>query len=381
MREISSSIAYEIHSGETLPLKVARSTKLVVRGGAVWVTRSDDTEDYWLQPGHTLRLRRGERLWLSAEGTPRATVAFSCADALRRARAELVCAHRRAPRGADARRLAHRLTLGGRRGVSAATPGGHCRISVNCRDQCPPLRFLHLYCPPRRRSRCAGAATNPTKPVSKRCARSPTRAPPTHPTKSGWSNIRPSSRLAGRRSRASAGCRQRHPARESGPRRPDHVSRPGQVVAYLLLDLRRRKLMVREMVTRIEQAVIDTLAAYNLAGERKAGAPGIYVAPGPQAGLHAGAKIAALGLKIRNGCSYHGVSLNVKMDLRPFLAINPCGYAGLETVDMATLGVVAGWDDVARTLAARLTANLDGSPAAVDQPRGRCAHRLTGSNE
>ncbi|NML33246.1 lipoyl(octanoyl) transferase LipB [Paraburkholderia antibiotica] len=144
---------------------------------------------------------------------------------------------------------------------------------------------------------------------------------------------------------------------------------PGQVVAYLLLDLRRRKLMVRELVTRIEQAVIDTLAAYNLAGERKAGAPGIYVAPGPDAGPHAGAKIAALGLKIRNGCSYHGVSLNVNMDLQPFLAINPCGYAGLETVDMATLGVVAGWDDVARTLAARLTANLDGNPAAVAQPQ------------
>ncbi|MEX3809107.1 lipoyl(octanoyl) transferase LipB [Paraburkholderia sp. BR13439] len=144
---------------------------------------------------------------------------------------------------------------------------------------------------------------------------------------------------------------------------------PGQVVAYLLLDLRRRKLMVRELVTRIEQAVIDTLAAYNLAGERKAGAPGIYVAPGPEAGSHAGAKIAALGLKIRNGCSYHGVSLNVNMDLRPFLAINPCGYAGLETVDMATLGVAAGWDDVARTLAASLTANLDGNPAAVAQPQ------------
>jgi len=144
---------------------------------------------------------------------------------------------------------------------------------------------------------------------------------------------------------------------------------PGQVVAYLLLDLRRRKLMVRELVTRIEQAVIDTLAAYNLAGERKAGAPGIYVAPGPDAGLHAGAKIAALGLKIRNGCSYHGVSLNVSMDLQPFLAINPCGYAGLETVDMATLGVAAGWNDVARTLAARLTANIDGTPAAVDQPQ------------
>ena len=142
---------------------------------------------------------------------------------------------------------------------------------------------------------------------------------------------------------------------------------PGQVIAYLLLDLRRRKLMVREMVTRIEQAVIDTLAAYNLAGERKAGAPGIYVAPGPDGERHAGAKIAALGLKIRNGCSYHGVSLNVQMDLRPFLAINPCGYAGLETVDMATLGAAAGWDDVARTLAACLTANLDGSPAAVAQ--------------
>ncbi|WP_442807725.1 lipoyl(octanoyl) transferase LipB [Trinickia soli] len=136
---------------------------------------------------------------------------------------------------------------------------------------------------------------------------------------------------------------------------------PGQVVAYLLLDLRRRKLFVRDLVVRIEQAVIDTLAAYNLAGERRVGAPGIYVAPGSAAHGHEGAKIAALGLKIRNGCSYHGVSLNVEMDLRPFLAINPCGYAGLETVDMATLGVAAGWQDVAETLAARLAANLDGA--------------------
>lgn len=136
---------------------------------------------------------------------------------------------------------------------------------------------------------------------------------------------------------------------------------PGQVVAYLLLDLRRRKLFVRDLVVRIEQAVIDTLAAYNLGGERRSGAPGIYVAPGPNAHGHEGAKIAALGLKIRNGCSYHGVSLNVEMDLRPFLAINPCGYAGLETVDMATLGVAAGWQDVAETLAARLAANLDGA--------------------
>jgi lipoyl(octanoyl) transferase len=142
---------------------------------------------------------------------------------------------------------------------------------------------------------------------------------------------------------------------------------PGQVVAYLLLDLRRRKLMVRELVTLIEAAVIETLAAYNLAGVRKDGAPGIYVPEAPQvsegsaqgaSAAHAGAKVAALGLKIRNGCSYHGVSLNVSMDLSPFLAINPCGYAGLETVDMATLGVAASWRDVAATLAARLEANL-----------------------
>ncbi|WDD95470.1 lipoyl(octanoyl) transferase LipB [Burkholderia sp. FERM BP-3421] len=140
---------------------------------------------------------------------------------------------------------------------------------------------------------------------------------------------------------------------------------PGQIVVYLLLDLRRRKLMVRTLVTRIEDAVLETLAAYNLASVRKAGAPGIYVASGP----HEGAKIAALGLKIRNGCSYHGLSLNVKMDLRPFLAINPCGYAGLETVDMASVGATAGWDEVARTLVARLIANLDGATAAAVLPQ------------
>jgi lipoyl(octanoyl) transferase len=135
---------------------------------------------------------------------------------------------------------------------------------------------------------------------------------------------------------------------------------PGQVVAYLLLDLRRRKLMVRELVTLIEQAVIETLAAYNLAGERKDGAPGIYVPDDAQgeSAAHRGAKVAALGLKIRNGCSYHGVSLNVSMDLKPFLAINPCGYAGLETVDMATLGARATWREAAQTLAARLEANF-----------------------
>ncbi|CAB3763090.1 lipoate--protein ligase [Burkholderia sp. MSh2] len=145
---------------------------------------------------------------------------------------------------------------------------------------------------------------------------------------------------------------------------------PGQIVVYLLLDLRRRKLMVRALVTKIEEAVIETLAAYNLASVRKAGAPGIYVA----SGAHEGAKIAALGLKIRNGCSYHGLSLNVKMDLRPFLAINPCGYAGLETVDMASLEVAADWNDVARTLVRRLIANLGGVSAAADKPQALEPH-------
>lgn len=137
---------------------------------------------------------------------------------------------------------------------------------------------------------------------------------------------------------------------------------PGQVVAYLLLDLRRRHLMVRELVHDIEQAVLDTLAAYNLAAERKPGAPGIYLSAGP----HQGAKIAALGLKIRNGCSYHGVSLNVQMDLSPFLRINPCGYAGLETVDMAIAGATfAAADDAG---AAQLPVTAAQQPAI--------AHRL-----
>lgn len=131
---------------------------------------------------------------------------------------------------------------------------------------------------------------------------------------------------------------------------------PGQVVIYLLIDLRRAapgaRLFAREFVQRIEQAVIDTLAAYNLAGERKPGAPGIYVAHGPLQG----AKVAALGLKIRgNGCTYHGVSLNVAMDLAPFGWINPCGYEGLVTTDMKTLGADVAVADVQATLAHHLT--------------------------
>jgi lipoyl(octanoyl) transferase len=141
---------------------------------------------------------------------------------------------------------------------------------------------------------------------------------------------------------------------------------PGQVVAYILFDLRRRKLMVRELVSRIEQAVIDTLAAYNLAGIRKPGAPGIYVSDGPLAG----AKVAALGLKIRNGCSYHGVSLNVAMDLSPFDRINPCGYAGLRTVDMAALGSQAAWTETAQTLAEHLIASIGETQCRMGGVRG-----------
>jgi lipoyl(octanoyl) transferase len=134
---------------------------------------------------------------------------------------------------------------------------------------------------------------------------------------------------------------------------------PGQVVIYLLIDLRRNKpggkLYARQFVTKIEQAIINVLAAYNLAGERIDGAPGIYLADGPQRG----AKIAALGLKVRgNGCTYHGVSLNVAMDLAPFSWINPCGYSGLATVDMRSMGAPAALDDVQQALAQELLSVL-----------------------
>jgi lipoyl(octanoyl) transferase len=115
---------------------------------------------------------------------------------------------------------------------------------------------------------------------------------------------------------------------------------PGQAVIYLLLDLKRqrRQGLVREFVGRIEQAVINTLASYHISGERKTGAPGIYISAAAES--WAGAKIAALGLKIRaSGCTYHGVSLNVAMDLTPFSYINPCGYPDLRCVDMRSLGV------------------------------------------
>ena len=105
---------------------------------------------------------------------------------------------------------------------------------------------------------------------------------------------------------------------------------PGQVVVYLLLDLQRRHLKVRELVKLIEQAVIDLLAEHQVTAVRHDGAPGVYVGD---------AKVAALGLRVRNGCCYHGVSLNVDMDLSPFAAINPCGYEGLAVTQLRDLGV------------------------------------------
>jgi lipoyl(octanoyl) transferase len=132
---------------------------------------------------------------------------------------------------------------------------------------------------------------------------------------------------------------------------------PGQVVAYPLIDLRRLGIYVKELVFRIEQATIQTLESYGADARRVRGAPGIYV---PHAGSTAArefaglAKIAALGIKVAAGRSYHGVALNVAMDLRPFSMINPCGYAGLATVDLATLDIRADWNDAATRLGERL---------------------------
>jgi len=125
---------------------------------------------------------------------------------------------------------------------------------------------------------------------------------------------------------------------------------PGQVVIYLLLDLPRLKIKVRELVTAIEQAVIDLLAAHGVTAERRAGAPGVYVGE---------AKVAALGLRIRNGCSYHGVSLNVDMDLSPFTAINPCGYAGLEVVQTKDLNIPLSVGEAGEQLSQHLLQQLD----------------------
>ena len=144
---------------------------------------------------------------------------------------------------------------------------------------------------------------------------------------------------------------------------------PGQVVAYPLVDLRRLSIYVKEYVFRIEAALIDTLADYGVTGHRVRSAPGIYVkladpfghsvlAPASVDPFRGLGKIAALGIKVSKHRSYHGLALNVAMDLEPFARINPCGYAGLQTVDLRTLGVQTGWDDAARRLAAHLQRRL-----------------------
>ncbi len=108
---------------------------------------------------------------------------------------------------------------------------------------------------------------------------------------------------------------------------------PGQVVAYVMLDLRRSGMGIRELVRGLEQSVIDLLAEDGITAERRSGAPGVYLSA--DAPREAGAKIASVGLKIARGCTFHGVALNVAMDLEPFSRINPCGYAGLTMTDLA----------------------------------------------
>ena len=120
---------------------------------------------------------------------------------------------------------------------------------------------------------------------------------------------------------------------------------PGQIVLYPLLDLRRLKVGVREYVDRIEQATIDTLAEWNSEGARRDGAPGVYVA---------GAKVMALGIRVRRGCTFHGLAFNIAMDLSPYQRINPCGYQGLQVTSVLDLGGPSGMDQVKPVLVANV---------------------------
>ena len=120
---------------------------------------------------------------------------------------------------------------------------------------------------------------------------------------------------------------------------------PGQAVVYALVDLRRLGIGAKELVRRLEQAAIDTLAEHGIDGQRRAGMPGVYVGDG---------KIAAIGLRIARGCCYHGIALNVTLDLEPFSRIDPCGYPGLASTRMADLGVRDSMDAVQQMLAIRL---------------------------
>lgn len=138
---------------------------------------------------------------------------------------------------------------------------------------------------------------------------------------------------------------------------------PGQAVLYLLFDLKRRmksRLLIKEFVYSIEQVIIDSLAKYHLSGERKAGTPGIYISSESVEKYWDGAKIAALGLKVKsNGCTYHGFSVNVAMDLTPFSGINPCGQIDLKSVDMKSLGVFHSVFDVQFGLAKMLCKQMN----------------------
>ena len=146
---------------------------------------------------------------------------------------------------------------------------------------------------------------------------------------------------------------------------------PGQVVAYPLIDLKRAGYYVKEYVYRIEEAVIKTLAHFGVTGHRVAGSPGIYVRlddPHAHAALSGPrlpadpfrglGKIAALGIKVSRQCTYHGVALNVAMDLEPYSRINPCGYAGLQTIDLSTIGGSASWQQAAGVLGDKLATYL-----------------------
>jgi len=128
---------------------------------------------------------------------------------------------------------------------------------------------------------------------------------------------------------------------------------PGQVVAYPLVDLRRLGIYVKEYVFRLERALLRTLEAQGVTGHRVRGEPGVYVRLDDPLG-----KVAAIGVKVSRHRTYHGVALNVAMDLRPFERIHPCGHAGLKTIDLSTIGVRASWDEVAKTLGEQLAATL-----------------------
>jgi lipoyl(octanoyl) transferase len=146
---------------------------------------------------------------------------------------------------------------------------------------------------------------------------------------------------------------------------------PGQVMAYPLIDLKRAGYFVKEYVYKLEEAVILTLAHLGVTGHRVGGAPGIYVRlddPFAHAALVGPAdpsdpfkglgKISALGIKVSRHCTYHGLALNVAMDLSPFERINPCGYAGLKTIDLSTIGVQVSWSEAAHLLSQKLMALL-----------------------